>query len=91
MKILDSGVIYRNPMPHVKSRHAYFPSVCKLKNGRLVATFSIGEAFESVDLHSFYSISDDNGVTWTPPKEICAKTQVGRIFAEFQQIKKGKF
>lgn len=83
MKILESGVIYRNPMPHVKSRHAYFPSVVRLENGRMVAAFSIGEAFESADLHSYASVSDDGGATWSEPKELSSKVP---DFSDFCRI-----
>lgn len=64
VEIIDSGIVYRNPMPHIRSVQAYFPSVARLKNGDMVTAFSLGEAFESEDLHSFYSLSKDGGVTW---------------------------
>ena len=36
--ILNTGLVYRNPMPHVVSRHAYFPSVVLLDNGEMIGT-----------------------------------------------------
>ncbi len=70
MKILDTGIIYRNPIPHIYSRQAYFPSVVRLENGKMVACFSIGEAFESADLHSYIVLSEDGGKTWNVPREL---------------------
>lgn len=83
MKIIDTGVIYRNPVPHIWSRQAYFPSMALLGNGTLVAAFSIGQAFESADLHTYCSVSKDGGATWSDPKEISPRrdgwSDFGRI------------
>jgi len=61
---LKTGIIYRNPIPHVKSEHAYFPSVVSLTGGELVATMALGQAFESSDQHIYVAHSIDNGETW---------------------------
>jgi len=65
IKCSETGLIYRNPKPHVQSLHAYFPSVVQLMNGNLVSTMSIGQAFEAEDLHVNISTSKDKGSTWT--------------------------
>ena len=75
MKILDTGIIYRNPIPHIYSRQAYFPSVVRLENGKMVACFSIGEAFESADLHSYIVLSEDGGKTWNEPRELYKRVE----------------
>ncbi len=62
---LQTGVLYRNPQPHLKSRHAFFPSVAQLRDGELVATYMLGEAFEAVDNRVHLSHSTDGGETWT--------------------------
>lgn len=64
LEVADTGVVYRNPLPHVYARHAYFPSVIELANGELLASFAVGQAFESHDLHTELSRSVDGGVTW---------------------------
>jgi sialidase-1 len=64
IEIVDSGLIYRNPLPHVYSKQAYFPSVLQLENGEMLASFTIGQAFESRDLHTELSRSFDQGLTW---------------------------
>ncbi len=65
--IYPTGLIYRNPIPHVYSRQAYFPSIAGLPNGELLASFAIGEAFEAANLNSYISRSTDNGETWSEP------------------------
>lgn len=62
--VLRTGLLYRNPRPHVRSVHAYFPSVVVMKNGELLATLVIGEAFEAVNLRTYVARSTDQGETW---------------------------
>lgn len=61
---IGTGLVYRNPIPHVYSRQAVHPSVVQLPNGELVAAMSIGEAFESADAKAYLARSRDNGETW---------------------------
>jgi len=60
----QTGLIYRNSAPHVRSVHAYFPSVVALGDDELLASFVLGEAFESVDLRAHLARSHDRGRTW---------------------------
>ena len=62
--IVDSGLIYANPKPHLRSRQVSFPTVVPLASGDLLAAFTVGEAFESVDLHTELARSADGGRTW---------------------------
>lgn len=71
---LKSGLIYRNPKPHVRSIHAYFPSVVSLNGGEMLATFVLGEAFESANCHTHLARSTDGGETWTFEGEIYGGT-----------------
>lgn len=64
IRCLGTGLIYRNPKPHVHSVHAYFPSVVSLANGELLCTLVLGEAFESPGCHTHVSRSIDQGETW---------------------------
>lgn len=70
---MSTGIIYRNPNPHVISRHAYFPSVVFMNNGEILASFAIGEAFESVDLDTYTAKSKDMGKTWSEPRLLLKK------------------
>ncbi len=64
MQIQETGLIYRNPKPHVHSRQAYFPSVVDLGGGELLCAMVVGEAFESADCRAFLARSRDAGRTW---------------------------
>lgn len=82
-----TGIIYRNPKPHVASRHAYFPWVIQLQNGDLLASFVIAEAFESANSNTYISRSKDGGKSWSEPlpvisgNEIRGKSNCARITA----------
>ena len=60
----QTGVVFRNPNPHIRSRHAYFPSIASLGGDELLASYTVGEAFEAIDLRIHLSRSLDGGRTW---------------------------
>jgi sialidase-1 len=62
--MLDTGLIYGNPKPHLYSRQASFPSLVLLPGGELLAAFGVGSGFESADHHTVQSRSFDGGRTW---------------------------
>ena len=64
IECLSTGLIYRNPQPHVRSIQAYFPSVALMANGEMLATIVLGEAFEAPNLRTHVCRSTDNGETW---------------------------
>ncbi len=64
MDILKTGLIFRNPIPHVHSVHAYFPSVVRMDNGEMLATVVLGEAFEAPNIRTNVFRSVDGGETW---------------------------
>ena len=61
---LSTGILYKNPKSHVRSIHAYFPSLVQLPNGDLLATYALGEAFEATNMRTHVARSSDNGQTW---------------------------
>lgn len=63
--VLATGILYRNPKPHVRSRHAYFPTVVDLGEGEMLAALNLGSAFEAADCHTELARSTDRGETWT--------------------------
>ena len=67
-KFFGTGLIYRNPDPHVSSKQAYFPSVVLMDNGEMLASFVIAEAFEAVNMNTYISHSKDMGETWSKPE-----------------------
>ncbi|MCF6285240.1 MAG: hypothetical protein L3K26_08620 [Candidatus Hydrogenedentes bacterium] len=58
------GLLYKNPIPHVRSVHGYFPSVAMLDNGEMLASGVLGEAFEAHNCRTHIFRSTDQGVTW---------------------------
>ncbi len=73
MKIVERVILYANPIPHLRSRHGYFPGVAVLPGGDLLALFSQGEAFESADSTTVVSRSVDGGRTWEFQGPICPR------------------
>jgi sialidase-1 len=70
---IRTGLIYRNPKPHVFSKQAYFPSVAVLGNGEMLASFAIGEAFEAANSDTYIVRSKDMGETWSEPERFLKK------------------
>lgn len=62
-----SGIVYRNPKPHLRSVHAWHPSLVVLDQRTLLASFDLGEAVESLNYGTWLARSDDLGATWQPP------------------------
>ena len=79
VETIETGLVYRNPKPHVFSRHAYFPSLVRCDSGELVCGFDIGSAFEASDVRSFVSRSSDDGKTWSAPMPVLETTPEQRI------------
>lgn len=65
IEILSTHVLFCNPKPHVRSVHAYFPSVVNLGGGELVASVALAQAFEAADMRTHICRSADHGATWT--------------------------
>lgn len=74
MRITESAILYDNPLPQLRSRHSFFPSLCRCADGTLAASVAIGEAFESVDSTSYILFSSDEGKTWSAPQPMFRKT-----------------
>jgi hypothetical protein len=62
--MIETGLIYRNPKPHLFSRQASFPSLVLLPSGEMLAAFAIGSGFEAADLHTELARSSDGGRSW---------------------------
>ncbi len=61
---VSTGILFRNPVPHLRSLHAYFPSVVCLGGDELLASYVAGEAFEAIGNRVFLTRSSDGGRTW---------------------------
>jgi len=76
IEILDTGLIYRNPKPHVRAIQALFPSVVHLNNGEMLAAVTLAEAFEAVNMHTYFCRSQDGGESW----ELEGQLYEGKLF-----------
>ena len=92
LKNLKTGLIYRNPSPHLKSVHAYFPSVAVLPDGDMIATLVLGEAFEAVNLRTYIARSNDNGESWSleGPLYQCSEDRLTSDFSRISLLPDGE-
>ena len=67
IRCLETGLVYRNPKPHLRAVHAWHPCVVRLDGGELVASFDLAQAPESLDYRTYLSRSQDDGQTWESP------------------------
>lgn len=70
IEILDTGLVYRNPAPHLRSLHAFFPSLVSLPGGGSLCGMDIGSAIAALDRRSYVCRSDDGGKSWSAPAQI---------------------
>jgi len=78
---VKTEILFRNPKAHVKSVHAYFPSVVVMPDGEMVAIYALGEAFEATNVHACLARSSDGGQTWEHQGRICPDVP-GRLTSE---------
>ncbi len=70
IKLLETGLVYRNPRPQRRSVHAWHPTLVILADGWLLSACDLTQAAESVDYRTWCSHSSDNRHTWTAPVRI---------------------
>ena len=73
IEVVDHNTLYENSIPHIRSRHAYFPGLVPLRNGNLLALFTLGEAMDATNMTTVVSRSNDLGRTWSPPNPLHEK------------------
>lgn len=64
MKIIDTGIVYANPKPYLRTIHALHPTIVDLGDGEMLCEFSLAQAQEAVDHLGYQSRSTDMGKTW---------------------------
>jgi len=67
IECLQTGVLYRNPSPHLRAVHTWHPSLVQLGEREFLATFDMGQGAESLDYRTYLSRSNDGGETWSSP------------------------
>ncbi len=86
MKTLWSSIIYENPLPQLCSRQSAFPWLCQCKDGTILASHAIGQAFESVDGATYISKSTDSGKTWSEPHAMFDKSGLETAVTDYAKI-----
>jgi len=64
IRVVSTGLVYRNPSPHLRSVVAYHPSLVPGNQGDWFATFDIGQSVEAFDYHTVSGRSRDGGESW---------------------------
>ena len=89
--VRETGLVYRNPRPELRSHHAWHPSLVRFDDGELVCVFDGASADQALDYRSFVTRSSDNGATWSAPeRDITAASTfpdvATRSIAEWEQF-----
>ena len=93
MKAVRTSTIYDNPLPQLRSRQGFFPSIFELSDGRIGALTVIGEAFESVDSACYVSYSSDGGKSFGAPRRILVPSESPdktTVYAKITALKNGR-
>lgn len=76
MHLIDEGVVFAS-RPKSDAANACFPWVCVLETGRWLAGFRLAPAKSSRFSRAVLSWSEDQGRTWSTPREPFAPMKVG--------------
>src|SRR4029453_11250282 len=68
--IRESGLVYRNPRPELRSRHTWHPTVVRFDDGEMLVTFDIAEADVALDYRTYAPPSPDAGASWSAPERV---------------------
>ena len=78
MRITESAILYDNPLPQLRSRHSFFPSLCRCADGTLAAS-----AAESLNSGAFAAVQlDVNGAPRRAAAQngcVCVKPTYGTV------------
>src|SRR5258705_13825461 len=47
--VRETGLVYRNPRPELRSRHTWHPTIVRFDDGEMLVTFDIAEADVALD------------------------------------------
>lgn len=86
MKVIFTKNIFTNPLPQLKPINSMFSYLCELQDGTLLATHTIGEAFESVDSTACVSFSKDCGKTWSDPSPMFDKSEFDVPISDYCKV-----
>ena len=78
IKVIGTGLVYRNPDPQLRAVHTWHPSLAAFDSGELVASFDLGQGAESLDYATYTSRSRDFGATWDKPRRLLEEKSARR-------------
>ena len=61
IEVVETGLVYRNPRPELRSLHAWHPSLVRFDDGELVCVFDRASADQALDYRAFVTRSTDGG------------------------------
>ena len=67
IELANTGLIYRNPKPFLKSIHAWHPTLALLDNGDIAVAYDLAEAIAAANYRTYFSRSQDGGKSWSGP------------------------
>lgn len=70
INVVNSAVVYRGSPDDSHMRHAAFPCIAQMADGKLVVTMTIGRGRDSVDVRAYGVVSRDEGDTWSQPERL---------------------
>lgn len=81
IEVVAEGVVYRNPYPHIRTRHAWHPTLVHLDGPRWLVGFDLGEAAEAHRYSTRFTFTDDDGATWSEPRRIMPAGEPPRSYS----------
>ena len=70
IQVHETGLVYRNPRPELRSAHTWHPTIVRFDDGELLCTFDIASADVALDYRTYASRSTDRGATWSAPVRV---------------------
>lgn len=70
--VRETGLVYRNPRPDLRSNQAWHPTMVRFDDGELLVTFDIASADAALDYSTHATHSTDGGATWSAPTRLFA-------------------
>ena len=67
IEVEATGLVYRNPKPHLRAVNAWHPTLARLDDRTMLAAFDLGQGPESLDYATYLARSEDGGSTWSEP------------------------
>ena len=91
IELIATGLVYRNPRPHLRAIHAWHPTLTLLENGELLAAYDLAEAVDALDYHTYLSRSTDGGESWSNPERLfeSAAKEPARDFVRVSRMSDG--